>query len=365
MTPINDTINFKVIILVRRYGIVGGMEEYVYQLANELSKNGIEIIILCEQSLTEVPNSNIRIVELGSSMSKPRWFNHIRFAAKANKWITSNPHQNAIIHSHERVTNHHLTTFHSSIYNFRCKKKLPSLRNFFNEYVEARELNSPKVSRIVPVSRLISSQISEKYPQTLKKITGPIYPATHPISLTRKTLTMKSPVIGFMGKEWKRKGLLKVIKIWKKIRETVPDARLCLAGFLQPKGIHFTPTESMSVDFLGYVSRKETFYSKIDILLHPASFEAYGMVIAEAISLGIPAICSNQCGAAEITNSLLVTLDYNEKTSIWAETICNHLFASTSLTNFTRMKTWSDVATEYIDLYKTIAQEEMCDFDEK
>jgi len=65
MNPINETINFKVIILVRRYGLVGGMEEYVYQLANELSKNGIEIIIVCEESFTEDPNTNIRIVELG------------------------------------------------------------------------------------------------------------------------------------------------------------------------------------------------------------------------------------------------------------------------------------------------------------
>ena len=357
MNPINETINFKVIILVRRYGLVGGMEEYVYQLANELSINDIEIIIVCEKSFTEVPNTKIRIVELGLSMSKPRWFSHLRFAAKANKWITSNPHQNAIIHSHERVTNHHLTTFHSSIYNFRCKKKLPSLRDFFNEYVEARELNSPKVSRIVPVSRLISSQISEKYPQTLRKLTSPISPATHPISLSKKTLSMESPVIGFMGKEWKRKGFLKVIRIWRKIRETIPDARLCLAGFSLPKGIHFTPIELKFVEQLGYVSRKEAFYSKIDILLHPASFEAYGMVIAEAISLGIPAICSNQCGAAEIKNSLLLKMDCDEKTSVWAETTCNHLRTSTSLTNYNRMKTWSDVADDYIKLYKTIAKE--------
>ena len=365
MNPTNETLNFKVIILVRRFGLVGGMEEYVYQLAIELIKNGIEVIIVCEKSITEPPNAKIQVVELGLSISKPRWFAHLRFASKANKWITGNSPLNAIIHSHERVNCHHLTTFHSSIYNFRFKKKFPSVRDFFNDYIEARELNSPKVSRIVPVSRLISSQVSEKYPQTLPKLTNPIYPATHPISLTKKTLSMESPVIGFMGKEWKRKGFLKVIKIWRKIRETVPDARLCLAGFSEPKGIHFTPTESKSVDQLGYVSRKESFYSKIDILLHPASFEAYGMVIAEAISLGIPAICSNQCGAAELKDSLLLTLDYNEKTSIWAETTCKHLRASTSLTNLDKMKTWPDVAIEYIKIYKTIAKEVISDFDEK
>jgi len=357
MSPLNEVLNFKVIILVRKFGLVGGMEEYVYQLAIELCKKGFEIIIICEQSLTDPPSTKIQVVELGLSITKPRWFAHLRFAAKASKWITGNSHINAIIHSHERVHCHHLTTFHSSTYNFRCKKKFPNVRDFFNNFIEARELNYPKVSRIVPVSRLISSQISEKYPQTLQKLTSPISPATHPISLSKKTLSMESPVIGFMGKEWKRKGFLKVIRIWRKIRETIPDARLCLAGFSLPKGIHFTPIELKFVEQLGYVSRKEAFYSKIDILLHPASFEAYGMVIAEAISLGIPAICSNQCGAAEIKNSLLLKMDCDEKTSVWAETTCNHLRTSTSLTNYNRMKTWSDVADEYIKLYKTIAKE--------
>ena len=43
-----------------------------------------------------------------------------------------------------------------------------------------------------------------------------------------------------------------------------------------------------SVQVLGYVENKATFFSKIDILLHPANKEAYGMVIAEALSVETP-----------------------------------------------------------------------------
>jgi len=84
MSPQNEVLNYKVIILVRKFGLVGGMEEYVYQLAIELCKKGFEIIIICEQSLTDPPSAKIQVVELGLSITKPRWFAHLRFAAKAS-----------------------------------------------------------------------------------------------------------------------------------------------------------------------------------------------------------------------------------------------------------------------------------------
>ena len=75
------------------------------------------------------------------------------------------------------------------------------------------------------------------------------------------------------------------------------------------------------------MGRKEDFYEKIDFLLHPALHEAYGMVITEAVSLGIPTLCTH-VGAAKTQNPLLRTLEYEDENSIWAEIIQSHILTS-------------------------------------
>jgi len=333
------------------------MEEYAYRLAIELDNMGVEIIIVCEKVIPNSVQKQFQLVELGTSISKPRWLSHLVFSAKVERWIKDNAPQNIIIHSHERVRCHDLTTFHSSVYNFPSKRHFPSLRNFANEYIEKRELGSLNVKRIVPVSKLISSQIVSKYPEIVKKLSPPVYPGVTPIKLSNKALSLNCPTIGFIGKEWKRKGMLKVIKIWRKIRETAPGVKLCLAGFSKPKCVTFTSIESQSVKFLGYVTSKSDFYREIDLLLHPASFEAFGMVIAEALSLGIPTICSKQCGAAEISNPLLLSLDYHDDSLAWAESTVKLLNNLPTISDLGKTLSWSDVAHDYLKIYQSISVE--------
>ena len=52
-------------------------------------------------------------------------------------------------------------------------------------------------------------------------------------------------------------------------------------------------------DLLGYVDDKPKFFESIDVLVHPAKLRL-GMVITEALSFGVPVLCSSECGAAEI-----------------------------------------------------------------
>ena len=67
----------QVIQIVKRYGLVGGMEEYVFQLSSELSKQGVEVVVLCEKSFSK--DSSVKVIELGRSI-KPRWFSHYQFS---------------------------------------------------------------------------------------------------------------------------------------------------------------------------------------------------------------------------------------------------------------------------------------------
>ena len=329
------------------------MEEYAYRLSHELKRLGIDISIVCERKVNDPFNTDFPIYELGVSRKKPRWCSHLQFGRKVRDWVTDNDMSNTLIHSHERVDCHNITTIHSTLFNFPRKISLPSLRLFMNERIEQKEILSPTVMAVVPVSEVISKQVNAKYPSCVRNLRPPISPGVSDLKIKDKNLDSDKPVLGFIGKEWERKGLPKVIDIWRRLLKIFPNARLCLAGFPKEERIPLKDFERKNVDILGYVKKKEEFYERIDLLLHPAKKEAYGMVIAEAMSLRIPVICSSQCGASnDVQNDRGKVLDYNTPDSIWVESLLHILKSKSPKVHFQR--SWRAVSLEYVKLYKEL-----------
>ena len=187
----------KVIQVVKRFGLCGGMEEYVFRLTEELSKIGVKVKVLCEIQLTSTDHE-ITVIELGKSIEKPRWLSHIQFSNKVSKWVKNYAKQNDIVHSHERISCHHVTTIHSTLFNFP-KKGLPSLRKYMNEYLEKREMNSNRIKRVVPVSHLISNELKVKFPFVKSVLNEPISPGVSRINCSRKKPVINMPIIGFIS----------------------------------------------------------------------------------------------------------------------------------------------------------------------
>ena len=163
-------------------------------------------------------------------------------------------------------------------------------------------------------------------------------------------------MIGFIGKEWKRKGLLKVIEIWRLLRKEIPKIRLCLAGFPENEDLEFKGDEQEKIDILGYIENKESFFEQIDLLLHPAKQEAYGMVIAEALSVGIPVICSSECGASfHVPQDNCLSLPFDRPTELWAKYVFEILGKSPN-NHFPRFsRPWQNVAEDYIKVYQAVS----------
>jgi UDP-glucose:(heptosyl)LPS alpha-1,3-glucosyltransferase len=338
-----------IILVVKQFGPVGGMEEYAYRLACELVKQKISLVVLCELNLSKEDFDKRIVVELGEVLKKPRWFSHLIFSRKVGNWIKKFSESDSVVHSHERVNCHHATTMHSTLYNFQKKSSIPSLRNWMNEFLERRELMTAKV--IIPVSSMIGDQIRIKYPDLSEKITNPVAPGVSPINAKKKIFDPNSPVLGFMGREWERKGLPKVIDIWRELRKNIPTLQLCLAGFSYNEKIAISKDEMLSVQILGYLDNKEDFYSKIDVLVHPAKKEAYGMVIAEALSLGIPVVCSKECGIASHKEFSGVSLKESDSIKSWCTKLRCQLFPDRQ-DSFYNSRTWKNCAQEHLNIYK-------------
>jgi len=344
MTP------FNLVQIVRRYGPVGGMERYVWEMSREMAKLGHHVTILCEQLEANAAPAGVHIVELGCVARKPRWLAHLRFSARVSAWLDAHPSAQRIIHSHERTGVHQFTTFHGP--PFASVKHKPwwqriSLRIAANLWLEQREVCGPQVKAVIPNSPLIANALRQYYPAIASRLTSPIAPGVIPMpARPARHVPPQGGVIGFVGKEWKRKGLDIAVQIVAAVRQRRPGAVLMVAG-PEPDDIrHLFQAWDGGYQLLGETD-STPLYAQFDLLLHPARQEPYGMVIAEARAAGVPVLISDACGiAGELDPAAVLSTEAN--ISDWLMAIEHHIGKQTDPI----VRSWHTVAEEQIDMYQ-------------
>ena len=101
----------KILHVVHRYGPVGGLERYVWEVTHELAALGHQVVVVCERRHVEKPQG-IEVHELGEIAPRPRWLSLLRFGRRVARWLEQNPHDGFVIHSNERTSVHDVTTCH-------------------------------------------------------------------------------------------------------------------------------------------------------------------------------------------------------------------------------------------------------------
>lgn len=346
-TPDNK---LKVLHVVRRYGPVGGMERYVWEVTRELAALGHHVEVICERCHAEKPQG-ILVHELGEIAPRPRWLSLLRFGARVARWLKQNPRPGFVIHSNERLAAHDVTTFHGPPFaTVRDKpwwKKI-SLRIAMQFYLERRELKA--ASLIVPNSIFIQKQLAHYYPEYAHKLTEPVVPGVTALPARAwKPAPADGGIIGFVGKEWQRKGLPLAIEIVKRLRQERPRLELWVAG-PQPEEVqHLFAGWQGGYRLLGWRSDAEHL-RQIDVLLHPARAEPYGMVITEAMSARAPVVVSDVCGAAsEVSAAAGEVVPLEAPPEQWLNAVRRQLDRVAAPPVYAHG--WREVALEYERLY--------------
>jgi UDP-glucose:(heptosyl)LPS alpha-1,3-glucosyltransferase len=331
------------------------MEEYAFRLTEELVSAGMEVVVLCERQHGDSP-AGVRIREFGTH-GKPHWVSHFRFSRKIDRWLERNPAGRRLVHSHERQSSHQVSTFHTTPFDFDKKKKFIhriSPRHHLFERLEKREIAGTTVRAVVPVSSNLKKMLESKHPESSQTITSPIFPG---VSFKAEHITRpQAPpadggVIGFIGREWERKGLATVIEVWRELKRRRPRLKLRIAGVNPGEIAHLVNQSTPDVEILGWIEDKVSFYQGTDLLFHPASNEAFGMIIAEAMSIGVPILCSRECGASELVdNERGVHLPALAEKESWLLAAEHLLGKPVPLKRFSR--TWAQVSHEYLELYQ-------------
>lgn len=346
----------KIIHIVRRYGPAGGMERYVWETTRELAKLGHTVQVLCETCVAEKP-AGITVHELGTMAFRPRWIYYWRFGRRVEKWLRAHPQPGWLIHSHERVGVHDVTTFHgppfASVRDKPWWKKI-SLRVAMQLYMERRELRVAQ--SIVPNSEIISRQLAHYYPEYAHKLTQPVVPGVLPgVIRTPRNVPTDGGIIGFVGREWQRKGLPLAVGIAAQLRRERPNLELWVVGPNEREVQHLFADWQDGYRLLGWRTDNSHF-QEIDVLLHPAKAEPYGMVITEAMAARVPVVVSDACGAAAQVNAEageVVKLDMPVQQ--WVNAVSRQLARTQAPPSFVRG--WDVVAREFAAIYNNVDKE--------
>jgi UDP-glucose:(heptosyl)LPS alpha-1,3-glucosyltransferase len=118
---------------------------------------------------------------------------------------------------------------------------------------------------------------------------------------------------------------------------------------------HLVSGRGFAVECMGWRDAKPELH-ELDLLLHPARSEPYGMVISEAMAAQVPVVVSDACGAAaDVSASNGVVLSLDSSLADWVRACETMLSMTEAVPAFRR--SWDDVAREYIALYEEVAQQ--------
>jgi UDP-glucose:(heptosyl)LPS alpha-1,3-glucosyltransferase len=345
--------------IVRRYGPVGGMENYVYQLTQSLAQQEQKVTVLCEFGESRNYDKRINVVEVGNSFKKPRWLAQWGFSRRVSRHLSSYPQDMAIVHSHERTSRHAVTTFHGPPFLLRKHRVLDFLspRIHMWTYLERQEVMGQQVKAVLPNSPLIADQLTHLYPMIADKVLAPAYPgvASHFSEIKRRSTGV---TVGFLGREWKRKGLDIACQILLGLRELVPNVHFMVAGCDPEEIAHlFDGWPQDTYTLAGWVSDPDEFLGLIDVLLHPARSEPFGMVVAEANAAHIPVVVSEHCGVAALVNDeqgvvCPLAIDHPD-IRVWVDA-CAALLQKPSTVQSMNLS-WDALAQQHIQLYQALA----------
>ncbi len=177
----------------------------------------------------------------------------------------------------------------------------------------------------------------------------------------------------YLGTIEPRKNILNLIKAYNLFRERNGNTniKLVLAGMFgwKTKKIFKEYEKSKyreDIVFLNYVEKedKDVLYSQAKIFVYPSFYEGFGFPPLEAMTYGIPTICSNVSSLPEIvSSSALMVNPFNvEEMAIAIENVLNDkdYYNYLSEESLKRVKyfSWDISAKKYLQLFKDLKNED-------
>jgi UDP-glucose:(heptosyl)LPS alpha-1,3-glucosyltransferase len=298
----------KLALVRQRYNPYGGAERYIEYAVAALEREGAEITLIAREWSGEA-----RRVLTVNPFFIGRWWRDAGFARAARAaWERAGF---ALVQSHERIPGASVYRagdgVHRQWLEHRARHASPFERasialNPYHRYVCAAEksmFEHPGLRAVICNSNMVRGEILRHFSIAEDKLhviyNGVDTERFHPRE--RAARRDGCIVLAFVGSGFARKGLDTVLAAMARSHLSL---RLLVVGRDRELPRFVALAQSLKiverVTFVGGVEDVRPYYGAADALVLPSLYDPFPNVVLEAMAMGLPAIVSDQCGAAEL-----------------------------------------------------------------
>jgi glycosyltransferase EpsF len=301
----------------------GGIETWLISMIREISRDACAMDICCKGPDVGILSDIAE--KLGARVFHcPLGFNHPKFARQLTEILSTQKY--TILHNHveiysgfpvwiaQRLSIPTITMFHNTQLPAQARlTQLPILRQLRSLYGNVSIQYALKHSEFITAS---SQAILDSLPINKAQLEGrsrvwyggvtiaDLKGANDKIAF-RQSLGWEgnTPIVLHVGRFAEQKNHVGLLKIFEKVRQQIPTAKLLMVGVgsLKPQIEAIASNCGLmdSVQFLGGRDDVPLIMSLCDVFLFPSLYEGFGLVAIEASAAGLPVVGSKNSGLVE------------------------------------------------------------------
>lgn len=368
----------KIAVVIPKYGLVGGAEQFTAELTDRLiTSTGYDFHVYAnrrEKLTSPLTFHRVPVVSFPKFLTTPS------FAYFAGHRIKRS--NCALVHSHERIFAADVFTMHGIPHRYwvhNIRRKQMNLYDLATAWVEKKLVYEGNCKKFIAVSCLTRDIFLQEY-----KIDPGRVDVIHPgVDLNDYALPDKDsvrssirrelginptdPVILFVSMNFEIKGLDDIFLSLSKLKTQNRRFKLIVAGKGNiKKYIQLAQKSGIKSDviFTGPVNKEKLIrmYLAADLYAMLSKFDTFGMVVLEAMAAGLPVIISSNVGAKDLVqegkNGFIISntadSDYiAAKIALLCDENTRRPLAQAAYQTATQ-NTWDQVAEKYSAIYKSL-----------
>jgi UDP-glucose:(heptosyl)LPS alpha-1,3-glucosyltransferase len=368
----------KIAVVIPKYGLVGGAEQFASELTSRLAEKSNHIFHVFANRWQKAHDGiYFHYVPI---VSFPKFLTTISFAFFTRRQLSAKRY--SLVHSHERIFAADIWTLHGVPHRYwihRVRRKKMSLYDLATSWVEKKLVTQGNCQKFIAVSNLTKEIFLQEYninPQRVTVIHPGVdlkdYATADKKSISayvRKEYGFSSaePIILFASMNFEIKGLDAIMLALARLKAKKLSFKLLVVGKGNLRKYSQMAREfniSGNVVFTGPLSKEKLIrlYLAGDMYIMLSKFDTFGMVVLEAMAAGLPVIISSNVGAKDIVqdgeNGFIITdtTDGDYIASKIALLLNQNIRSSMSRKALDTAKhnTWEHVAVKYSEIYSSV-----------